>query len=308
MPSLAARTLMAYSRAVIKRNDVTKEGLTPHLRRTMDNSPLPALLPPAIRVSRFTTAGSETCGPVRGDWLQLKSAKRVILYLHGGGYVAGVTKTYHNLCGKLATELKADVFLPDYRLAPEHPFPAAVEDAATAYELLLSHGWRAEHIVVAGDSAGGGLTLALLLKLRDEGRPLPGCAVTLSPFADMTATAKSHATNTVTDAMLSEHMLSVAEDLYVRNAADLRHPYASPVYGDFTGLPPLLVTVSENECLRDDAHEVVACARKAGVPVSLLSRPDMLHVWPIFWPLLPEAREDVAKIVAFVKNVVPVRQ
>lgn len=305
MPSLAARALMAYSRAVIKRNDLGKEALTPHLRRTMNHSPLPVLLPRALRARTFTHDDGN--GVRRGDWLQHKSARRVLLYLHGGGYVAGVTRTYHNLCGKLAADLEADVVLPDYRLAPEHPFPAAVDDAVAAWQMLLARGWSPRQIVVAGDSAGGGLALALLLRLRDEQQPLPAAAVVFSPFADMTATARSHATNDATDAMLSGHMLAVAEDLYVRDAADLKHPYASPVYGDFRGLPPLLVTVSENECLRDDAHEVVACARKAGVPVSLLSRPDLLHVWPIFWPLLPEARTDVRRVVDFIRKVVPPR-
>lgn len=307
MPSLPARALMAYSRAVIKRNDLSKAQLTPHLRRTMNNSPLPALLPAGTRVATFTATGPMGNERLRGDWLQRKSAKRALLYLHGGGYIAGITKTYHSVCGKLAKELDADVYLPDYRLAPEHPFPAAVEDALIAYELVLAHGWAPEQVMVAGDSAGGGLTLALLLKLRDEGKPLPACAVVFSPFADMTATARSHSYNNGSDAMLSEHMLSVAEDLYVRNAEDLRHPYASPVYGDFNGLPPLMVTVSENECLRDDAHKVVARAKKAGVPVTLLSRPDLLHVWPIFWPVLPEAREDLAQVAGFLRRSTAVR-
>lgn len=307
MPSLPARALMAYSRAVIKRNDLTKAQLTPHLRRTMNNSPLPALLPAGTRVKTFTATGAMGNELLRGDWLQRKSAKRALLYLHGGGYIAGITRTYHSVCGKLAKELDADVYLPDYRLAPEHPFPAAVEDALIAYELVLSHGWAPEQVMVAGDSAGGGLTLALLLKLRDEGRPLPACAVVFSPFADMTATARSHSYNNSSDAMLSEHMLSVAEDLYVRSAENLRHPYASPVYGDFSGLPPLMVTVSENECLRDDAHEVVARAKKAGVPVTLLSRPDLLHVWPIFWPVLPEAREDMVEVANFLRRSTALR-
>jgi len=301
MPSLPARALMAYSRAVIKRTDLTKAQLTPHLRRTMNHSPLPALLPAGTRVASFAATGSLGNVLLQGDWLQRKSARRALLYLHGGGYIAGVTRTYHSVCGKLAKELDADVYLPDYRLAPEHPFPAAVDDALVAYELVLSHGWSPEQVMVAGDSAGGGLALALLLRLRDEGKPLPASAAVFSPFADMTATARSHSYNDSSDAMLSEHMLSVAEDIYVRDADDLRHPYASPVYGDFSGLPPLLVTVSENECLRDDAHEVVARARAAGVPVQFLSRPDLLHVWPIFWPVLPEAREDIARVIAFLQ-------
>lgn len=305
MPSLTTRALMLYSRAVIKSTPESKQQLVRHLRRTMNNSPLPVFLPKSIRAHRFfasaDTRDGQTFPAVQGDWLQVKTARRAILYLHGGGYIAGITKTYHNLCGHLARELDADVYLPEYRLAPEHPFPAAVEDAVTAYSMLLTHGWSGNHITLAGDSAGGGLALATLLKLRDMNMPLPACAVTLSPFADMTATARSHARNDATDAMLSASMLTVAEDLYVRDEADLRHPYASPVHGDFTGLPPLFITVSENECLRDDAHEVTAQARKAGVEVTLLARPDLLHVWPVFYPVLPEAREDAVKIINFVR-------
>lgn len=303
MTSLAARAIKRYSRAIVKTNPSSKEELVRHLRRTMNNPPpLPFRMPPTVRVTEFHGHG------IQGDWLQVQSATRVILYLHGGGYVAGVTKTYHPLCGRLADALQADVFLPAYRLAPEHPFPAALEDAVATYDMLLERGWHPEHIVIAGDSAGGGLTLATLLKLRDDKKPLPGCALVMSPFADMTVTAKSHVTNDATDAILSAGMLAMAEDLYVRNEADLRHPYASPVFGDFTGLPPLLVSVEEEECLRDDAYAVVERAKAAGVPISLISRRGLLHVWPVFYPLLPEARADVAKFVEFVRKVVPARR
>lgn len=303
MTSLAARALRLYSRAVIRqRRPASKEALVRHLRRTMDHPPpLPAAMPSCVRLATFSGHG------IHGDWLQVKSAQRAILYLHGGGYVAGVTKTYHALCGKLAKELDADVFMPAYRLAPEHPFPAALDDAVATYELMLAHGWQPQHIVISGDSAGGGLALATLLKLRDDGRPLPSCAIAMSPYADLTITAKSHATNDATDAMLSERMIAIGDDLYVRREGDKQNPHASPVLGDFTGLPPLLVTVDEEECLRDDAYEVIARAKKAGVPISLISRSGVVHVWPVFYPLLPEARQDVKKIVTFIRKLVPAR-
>lgn len=301
MPSIAARALRVVSRVTIKSNPTSRDALVRHLRRTMNNAPPIVWLPPGVRAARFNN------GHIAGDWLQVKTARRVVLYLHGGGYIAGVTRTYHNLCGRLARDLEADVFLPEYRLAPEHPFPAAVEDAAAAYDMLLAYGWDARHIVVAGDSAGGGLALGLLLKLRDDGKPLPGCAVALSPFADMTASAKSHRRNDKSDAMLSARMIAVGEDLYVRNPDELRHPYASPVFGDFSGLPPLLLSVDEEECLRDDAHEVAKRARAAKVPVSMIVRRGVLHVWPVFYPLLPEARADVQKIINFVRRTVIAR-
>lgn len=303
MPSLAARAIKLYTRQVIRKVPAARQELVAHLRRTMNNPPpLPFVMPPMVRLTTFAN------DQVHGDWLQVKSARRAVLYLHGGGYVAGVTRTYHPLCSRFATELQADVFLPDYRLAPEHPFPAAVEDAIAAYDMLLAHGWRPEHIVVAGDSAGGGLTLATLLKLRDDGKPLPAAAIVMSPYADLTISARSISGNDRTDALLSRAMMTNGKGLYARTEADARHPHASPVFGDFTGLPPLLVTVEEEECLRDDAYAVVARAREAGVDVSLVSRRGLLHVWPIFWPLLPEARQDVAKMVAFVLQKVPNRR
>lgn len=312
MTSLAARVLKLYTRRVIRTTrKLSKTDLVRHLRRTMDNPPpLPFMMPPMVRLTTFRDGiqnhGTQNNG-IHGDWLQVKSAKRAVLYLHGGGYVAGVTKTYHPLCSRLATELRADVFLPDYRLAPEHPYPAAVDDAVATYDMLLAHGWKPEHLVIAGDSAGGGLTLATLLRLRDEGKPLPACAIVMSPYADMTGTAASIAGNDKTDALLGHAMISGGKGIYVPDPAREREPGASPVFGDFSGLPPLLVTVEEGECLRDDAYAVMARAKEAGVHATLISRRGLLHVWPIFWPLLPEAREDVAKMVAFVRQRVPVR-
>lgn len=308
MTSLAAQALKLYTRTTIRTTrTLPKPELVRHLRRTMDNPPpLPFMMPPMVRLTTFRDQGVHG-GEIHGDWMQVKSAKRAVLYLHGGGYVAGVTKTYHPLCSRLATELRADVFLPDYRLAPEHPYPAAVDDAVAAYDMLLAHGWDPAHLVIAGDSAGGGLTLATLLRLRDEGKPLPGCAIAMSPYADMTATAASIAGNDKTDAILGHAMIQAGKGLYVPDAAREREPWASPVFGDFSGLPPLLVTVEEGECLRDDAYAVLERAKEAGVHGTVISRRGLMHVWPIFWPLLPEAREDVAKMVAFVRKWVPAR-
>lgn len=299
MSSLPARALKLITRVTIRHEPASAADLVRNLRRSMNNPPPVALIPRSVRRTRFGNGGS-----VQGDWLQVKTAKRAILYLHGGGYIAGVTRTYHSLCARLASQLDADVFLPDYRLAPEHPFPAAVDDAVAAWNWLLDLGWEPEQIVIAGDSAGGGLTLALLLALRDSGRTLPAAAIAMSPFADMTATAGSHIRNDSTDAILSASMLAIGESLYVRDPEQRRHPHASPVFGDFAGLPPLLVTVSDDECLRDDAYAVVKRAQQANVPVQLINRPDLPHVWPIFWPLLPEARADVARMIDFVKRTV----
>src|SRR6218665_1019152 len=161
MPSLIARAIKLFARNTIKHTPESPEALVKHLRIHMNNSP-PALLPRGVRVEHFNEKG------LRGDRLCVDKPGQVILYLHGGGYVCGKTRTYHNLCGRLASALEAEVWLPDYRLAPEHPFPAAIEDALASYELLLQKGWRATQITIAGDSAGGGLALGTLLALRDK--------------------------------------------------------------------------------------------------------------------------------------------
>ena len=192
---------------------------------------------------------------------------------------------------------------PERRPPRWHLHDRHLDDAVAAYELLLAKGWSPKQLVIAGDSAGGGLTLATLLKLRDQGRPMPAGAIALSPYADLTATAPSHAANDATDAMLSPRMLELCGRLYAGSAAPLRDPYVSPRFGDFTGLPPLLFTVDEEECLRDDTYAVLERAKAAGVATTLIARRGLLHVWPMFYPILPEARADVAKLIAFVKSV-----
>jgi acetyl esterase/lipase len=177
-----------------------------------------------------------------------------------------------------------------------------VDDATASYELLLERGWRPDQITIAGDSAGGGLALGTLLSLRDRRRPLPRCAVLLSPFADLRIVNPSIRDNDRTDWMIGTRMLEMGHGLYTRSDEDTLHPYASPALGDFTGLPPLYITVCEQECVRDDAYAVADAAFKAHVPVTLNTRPDLVHVWPILVPVLPEAREDLRNIVGFIRS------
>lgn len=296
MPSLIAHSMKLFSRIYIRHNPRDPASLVAHLRRSMNHSPLPVLLPPGVRAEPWQD------GALRGDRLVVARPGQVILYLHGGGYVCGKTRTYFNFCSRLAAELQAEVLLPDYRLAPEHPFPAAIHDAVAAYEHLLGRGWRPDQVTIAGDSAGGGLTLGTLLALRDQGRPMPRCAVLISPFADVRAIAPSIRGNDASDFMLGASMLEVGRNVYAQTPRDAEHPWASPALGDYSGLPPLFITVCEHECLRDDAYAVEARARAAGVPVTLLSRPDLFHVWPIFAPMLPEARQDLPRIANFIRG------
>lgn len=295
MASLTAQIIKIGSRLQIRRDHVeSTESLIAHLRKAFAPPPL-AIIPRGVTVSKTKLGNIET------DHLVTRRAREAILYFHGGGYVAGGPKTYHSLCAGLCKRLNAEAFLPKYRLAPENPFPAAVEDALESYQALLEH-FAPEKITVAGDSAGGGLTLALLLALKDQGLPQPKCAVVFSPYADVTRQAQSYIRNDATDPMLSLAMLNAGGNVYVQDERDLTHPYASPILGDFTGLPPLLITVCEEECLRDDSYKVAQKAQAANVPVSFISRQDLFHVWPIMYPLLPEARADFKKIVSFIQK------
>jgi acetyl esterase/lipase len=225
----------------------------------------------------------------------------VILYLHGGAFIGGRLETYHPFCGELTKRLSARIFLADYRLAPEHPFPAAPDDAFAAYAALVNSEAGQLPVVLAGDSAGGNLTLVTLLKARDAGLRLPACAVALSPGADATGTLWSVKANSTADAMLSKSMIDHAIGIYL-NGAEPNDPYVSPSRGHYAGFPPLMLTVSESECLRDDAYLVAQRAREAGVPVQMIARRDMPHVWPIFNLFLPEAKRDMAKIARFIQH------
>lgn len=294
MASIPARLSKLMFRATIKRRGLSVDETVRHLRRTM-NTPPPAWLPRGVSVHK------ETLGGVPADRVSVASPSRTILYLHGGAFTAGLPKTYHNLAGRLAKGLSAQVFVVDYRLAPEYPYPAPLDDCLAAYEALLERGVDPASLVIAGDSAGGNLTLSCLLSLRDRARPLPACAVGISPATDATASLPSVEDNDRKDAMLTADMIRAAATIYL-NGTNPREPLASPSFGVYEGLPPLLLTVSESECLRDDCYAVVNKAREAGVEVDLISRPDMPHVWPIMVPLLPEARRDVKKMVAFIRE------
>lgn len=294
MTSLAARTANLAFRALIKRNELTREQAPRHFRRAMAPPPVSLPLPGGV-----TLQADQRVGGIPGDWLRTDNAGITLLYLHGGAFMAGKTQTYHPFCGKLAQLLNADVFLADYRLAPEHPFPAPLDDAFNAYRTLLDDGVATENLVVAGDSAGGSLTLATLLRARQEGLPQPRCAVGISAATDATCEASSIIRNRKSDSMLSPAMIRQASDIY-RNGTDAHNILVSPSRADFDSLPPLMFTVSETECLRDDTYAAVDKARAAGIPVEVVARSGLPHVWPVFWPLLPEARQDVKRIAAFI--------
>ncbi len=224
-----------------------------------------------------------------------------ILYLHGGGYVIGAPLTHRSLVVKLSAAAAATAFSLDYRLAPEHPFPAAVEDAAAAYRALLDQGRDPAHIAVSGDSAGGGLTFALLLKLRELGLPMPAAAAPISPWTDLTGQSKTLLAKATEDPVVQkEGLMRLAEWYLAGTKPD--HPLASPLFADLSGLPPLLIQVGSAETLLDDAREIHDRAKTAGVDSTLEVWDEMIHVWHLFHFMLPEGAKALDKIGAFFRR------
>lgn len=246
-------------------------------------------------------------GLVRGEWQtpgHLQSSA-CILYLHGGGYMLGSPGVYRGVTSRLAQLSGAKLFSLDYRLAPEHPFPAAVEDALAAYRWLLEQGIGAQSIVLAGDSAGGGLALALIHALIARKGDLPGGAVVFSPYADLLATGDSIRENSDCCAMFRGEIIPQAASFYLQGQ-DACSPLASPLYGDFDGFPPLWIHVSDTEIVRDDGIRIAEKADRAGVAVNLRIWRNQPHAWPVFYPLLPEA-DDCLREAAHVMGQMPVR-
>ncbi|MBL4821224.1 MAG: alpha/beta hydrolase [Gammaproteobacteria bacterium] len=240
------------------------------------------------------------------DWADSgqKEVNRTVLYLHGGGYCVGSPKAYRDLTSRLALAAEAKVLAVDYRLGPEHKHPAALEDALTCYRWLIAEGTRAEQIIIAGDSAGGGLTLATMVALKQAGDPLPGAAVCLSPWADLTTTGDSMVTNAKADPVLSKESLDSFTDCYLGDA-DVRDPLLSPCFADLSGLPPLLVQVGSTEVLYDDARRVVEKVLAAGGQAELDAWTGMPHIWQAFAAKLPEGRAAIVKIGQFIQANTP---
>ena len=226
-------------------------------------------------------------------------ADRYVLYFHGGGYAIGTAKLYRDLTWRVAHAARASVLFFDYRLAPEHPFPAALEDAVTTYRWLARQ-VDPRRIAFMGDSAGGGLALATLHKLRDDGDALPGAAVAVSPWTDLALTGASLKTNAAVDPMLNVVLLPTLASYYL-NGTDPTHTYVSPLYGDASGLPPILIQVGSDEILHDDAMRMAEKLRAAGRDVDLEVWPRMPHAWHLYARLVPEGRAAIAKIGSFLQ-------
>ncbi len=261
--------------------------------------PFGAKLSPGWRIR----AGHDA--PLIGEWIEpaaLHHAARTrcILYFHGGAYVAMSARTHRSVTSRLATWSDASLFALDYRLAPEHRFPAALDDALGAYRALIAAGTPASRIVVAGDSAGGGLALSLLIAARDAGDPQPAAAVLFSPWTDLAATGKSIIDNDAADVLMFGSWVATVARHYLGDTP-ATDPLASPVYADLTGLPPMLIQVSGSEVLLDDSRRVFETAGQSGVEAKLQIWPGLPHDWQVFAPILPEGRAALRDASAFIR-------
>lgn len=239
------------------------------------------------------------------EWLRPAGAgDAVLLYLHGGGYVIGSPRSHRHLVAAIASAAGTQALVPEYRLAPEHPFPAALDDAVAAYRWLVGQaGVAPARIVIGGDSAGGGLTISTLLALRDAGDPLPAAAVCLSPWVDLSFSLPSCQPGATADPVLDEPVVRAMAQAYL-GGRDARHPLASPLFADLRGLPPLLIQAGGNEILLDDARELAARAQRAEVLVTLEVWPEMVHVWQWFAPLFDGAQPAIDRLGEFVRQTV----
>ena len=232
------------------------------------------------------------------------SEDRVVLYLHGGGYVVGSLRSHQDLTARISKVADARVLYIDYRMGPEDPFPAAVDDAVTAYRWLLAEGCDPSQMAISGDSAGGGLTVATLVSLRDDGHPLPATAVCISPWVDLEGVGDSMTSNENVDPTVRLEGLTEMAEAYL-GGAHPRTPLAAPLYADLTGLPPMLIQVGGVETLLDDSTRLAQVAKDAGVDTTLEIADEMFHVWHAFAPMLDEGQQAVDRLGGYILERIP---
>ena len=295
MASWQAHTMSFFLRHTFK----------PHLARAKNAQHARAIMnggvfktPAAVKITPAALGG------VPGEWVESVSqpATAVLLYLHGGGYFACSARTHRPFTTAFA-QRGLRVYAPDYRLAPENPFPAGLDDAVAVWHAVRVEAGASTPMAIGGDSAGGGLALATMLKLRDEGAALPVAAALFSPLTDLIGAGESRRTNDRRCAMFHGSGLARATEFYMADTGgDPRNPLASPLYADLRGLPPLLIHVGADETLRDDSTELAARARAAGVRAELIVWPVVPHVWQLFHPFVPEGRQSLAAASAFLRQ------
>src|SRR6516165_7544732 len=243
-------------------------------------------------------------GGVPGEWSDVPGAEdsRVLLFFHGGGYCSGSIVSHRRMVTEAGRKAGCRTLAVGYRLAPEHPFPAALEDALKAWRFLREHGIAAGDIAVSGDSAGGGLTVALLENLRDAAMELPGCAWLVSPWTDLTLSGSTLASKEAVDPIIHEGYLRELVEAYLPEGMDPRDPRVSPLFANLSGLPPLLIQVGSEEALLADATRFASAAGAAQVAVTLEVWPHMIHAWPLWNARLEAGREALAHAGAFIRQ------
>jgi acetyl esterase/lipase len=296
MTSLRAKFVRRTTRAYFKTVDAEKADVHA-MRKTWHSASKVLWTAMKVKVEQASVNG------LNSEWLTPKGSPdgKLLLYLHGGAYVMGNCATHRQLVSYLAKYSGVKALLPEYRLAPEHPFPAAVEDAVGLYRWLLANGYPAQNIVIAGDSAGGGLTMATLLSLREAGDPLPAAACLLSPWLDLAATGESMTTRAKKDPWFQPEDMPIVAAYYC-NEDELRNPLVSPVYADLSGLPPLYIQVGQDEILLSDSTRAAEKVKAAGGDVAIEIWPGMWHVFQAFLHQMPESKKAVKKIGKFVRR------
>lgn len=295
-----------------KEAEAAKELIRQFRDAFVPDGPPPTLEQQRAAIGMMTASASEPegvaisetyAGGCRAYWHDPASGAqdRVILYVHGGGYMGGSPKSHERLVSHLAKATGCRALNLDYRLAPEHPHPAAVQDATNAYRWLLAQGFRPGHIAISGDSAGGGLTLATLLSLKENGLPQPAAGVPLSPWTDMEGLGDSMTTNAEADLMIPRDALRGTAAAFLGEGNDPRDPLAAPLYGDYKGIAPLYIQVGGDETLLDDSTRVAEKAKAAGVDVKLDVFPEMQHVFQASVGRMPEATDAVQRIADYLR-------
>jgi monoterpene epsilon-lactone hydrolase len=259
-------------------------------------------------VSQLPVADNVSCEPLSVDGLPAEwiipegsPEQNSLLYLHGGGYCIGSINTHRGMVSHIAKAAETRALLIDYRLAPEYPFPAAVEDSTAAYQWLLSQGIASSDIIIAGDSAGGGLAVSTLVSLKEKGLPIPAAAVLISPWVDLAISGDSVISKAEIDPMVTKDGLIEMAEAYLGDT-DPKTPLASPLYADLVDLPPMLIHVGTSEILLDDTTRLFDRARKAGIDITLNAAEDMCHVWHFFTVMLPEALEAINEVAMFARK------
>lgn len=295
MSSLRARLIRSLTSRYIRSIDLANADVG-KMRRRLDQ------LGRLTRVARNVAIEEDRLYGLKAEWYRPENALsgKILLYLHGGAFVLGSCDSHRKLVTQIARAGRIDAVMPEYRLAPEHPYSAGLQDCVGVYRALLDYGYNPDNIVVGGDSAGGGLTMSLMLELRHSGLPLPAAAVLLSPFLDLTASGESVTTRAAQEPWFRAEDVHVVIRYYCPDE-NLENPLISPVFANVAGLPPTLVQVGDDEILLSDSTRIVEKMQAAGVEAELQIYPEMWHVFQLFVGKMPESRVAVDKIGDFIR-------